>query len=355
MCHFPINLLKKYLNILTKNIFQFILNNKETFMKIMSFIVGFILIGGSAYCGGIGEMKLVNEQEISLENITDIAISYSSDEIILLKSSTGTLVIKEYMNRNNSDYYANITRSGNKLSVNRGERPIFSLGNNNLRTRIEIYIPVPLMQEISIRTNSGRITASDDYIFSSVTLQTSSGSISVNTITAMIADITSSSGSIHCERINGNTNIKASSGSIRLDNIEGDVSIETNSGSIRFERINGNVSAKTTSGSIRFNGITGRIEAETSSGRINCSVNEVVGDISLRTNSGGVELIIPQNSIFNFSTKTSSGRLSTPFSDKLFMPVSERNVTQGIIGEGTPNININIRTNSGSINIKWGI
>jgi DUF4097 and DUF4098 domain-containing protein YvlB len=245
------------------------------------------------------------------------------------------------------------------------------MGFNNLRTRVEIYIPVPLTQEISIKTISGRIAASDDYVCSRITLQTSSGGISVNTLTARIADITSISGSIRCERINGNINTKAASGSIYLGIVEGDVSIETISGRITLNRItgslnsktssgaiageiiNGDVSAKTTSGEIRFTGITGKIDAETTSGRIDCSVNQIVGDISLRTTSGGVELVIPQNSIFNFTARTSSGHLSTPFSDKLFMPVSERGMTQGIIGNGTPNINVNIRTNSGSINIKW--
>jgi|TergutMp193P3_1026864.scaffolds.fasta_scaffold51499_2 lia operon protein LiaG len=293
-------------------------------MKNIIFVVGFILIAGSAYCGGSGEMILVNDQEILLDNIAAINISYTSDDIILLKSSTDTLFIKEYMNKNNSDYYANINSFENKLSINGGNRPNFSGGIrtifsheiNNLRTRIEIYIPVPLIQEISIKITSGRIVANNDFRCNHIALQ-------------------------------------AKSGSIRLGIIEGDLSIETTSGSIVGEMINGNISAKTTSGRIRFNEITGRIDAETTSGGINCSVNEMVGNISLRATSGSVKLMIPRNSSFNFFARTSSGRLSTSFSDKLFIPVAERSVTQGTIGEGSPDINVNIITSSGSIDIKW--
>ncbi|MDR0495269.1 MAG: hypothetical protein LBG95_06560 [Treponema sp.] len=75
-------------------------------------------------------MELVNTQEIGLDNIADIKISYSSENISLFMGTTDTLIIKEYMNEDNSGYYARITNSGN-ISEN--------------------------IRKINVRTNSGSI------------------------------------------------------------------------------------------------------------------------------------------------------------------------------------------------------
>jgi len=291
-----------------------------------------VLNGVSAYCGGSSGMKLVNEQELRVDNANGIEILYQSQEITLLKSNSNTLILKEYMNEDNRDYYADVTNAGNRLTI-RGNYPVF--GINTFRARVEVYVPVHFTRDISITTSSGRIVLSDDFAFSRIVLKSSSGGISVNTLTAEMADITTTSGRIELNRITGALIARSSSGRI--------------SG----ETINGNISVGNTSGGIRFGTVTGSIDAETSSGRITCSVNEITGDINLRSTSGGVELTIPQNSNFNFSARRTSGGLSTPFSDKLFSPVSDGRVAQGVIGDGTPKNSIDIRTTSGSINVKW--
>ena len=300
-------------------------------MKYLVFAL-IVLNAASAYCGGSGEMKLVNEKEIGVDSVNNIEILYRAEKISLLKSNTNSLIIKEYMNKDNIDYYANIINSGDTLTIKRGTRPHFGVFN----ARVEVYVPAHFIRDITVRTSSGEITASDAFTFSRVILHTSSGGISVNTLTAETADI------------------QTASGSIRFDSIEGDVVAKTSSGSINGETVNGNVLAKSTSGNIKINRLTKGIEMETTSGSIYCSAVEIVENISLQSTSGRIELRIPQHSIFNFSTRTSSGNLSTPFPEKLFMPVSERGLVQGIIGEGTPNNNINIRTTSGSMIVKWG-
>jgi hypothetical protein len=88
----------------------------------------YFLLPVSAFCGG--NLELVNTQEIGLDNIADIKISYSSENISLFMGTTDTLIIKEYMNEDNSGYYARITNSGN-ISEN--------------------------IRKINVRTNSGSI------------------------------------------------------------------------------------------------------------------------------------------------------------------------------------------------------
>jgi hypothetical protein len=54
--------------------------------------------------------------------------------------------------------------------------------------------------------------------------------------------------------------------------------------------------------------------------------------------------------------KTTYGMLSTPFSDRLLSPVSDRNQTQAFIGNNVgsaENATVNIRTYCGSMRVEW--
>lgn len=326
----------------------------------------------SAFCGGILEMELVNTQEIGLDRVNDIEVLYRSEKVALFKGTENMLIVKEYMNKNNSNYYARITNAGNKLIIERGRRP-FGLFNI-VHARIEVYLPISYANALSIKTTSGTIEALDEYACSQIHIESSSGSISLNTVTAETANFKSSSGSVHCENVNGNTNIHTTSGRISFGNITGSVSVESSSGSIHGKKINGNinistssgdidfdhiignVSTESSSGAIKLNLVNGGINAKNSSGSIRCAVNENVGNISLITTSGSVGLNLPKNLNFSFSSRTSSGSLSTPFRDKLFSPIIDKNLVEGIIGGDTIPENspqINIKTSSGSINVDW--
>ena len=67
-----------------------------------------------------------------------------------------------------------------------------------------------------------------------------------------------------------------------------------------------------------------------------------------------LEVYLPLSYRNTINIKTSSGSLRTPFSDKLFYPVNDRNTTQGVIGSNSDSEDIpkiNIRTSFGSIKI----
>jgi lia operon protein LiaG len=288
-------------------------------MKIKVVVVVFFIVNVmSVYCGGLKEENLVNEREIGLEHIDTIEIAYRWEEINLFRSNTDSLVIKEYMSRDNSNYYAAINTSNGRLIIERGKRPLGILFNT-FNVRVEVYLPASYRNAITVKATSGRIKADGELVCSDITIENSSGSISVNTITAEAA------------------HFKTSSGSIAIKNITGDVTAEASSGRIELNLAGGGLIAKTSSGSIR------------------CTVSESAGDISLTASSGSVTLNLPETLAFNFSSRTSSGSLSTPFSDKLFSPVSDRHSAQGLVGGSASGTipAIHIKTTSGSIRVKW--
>jgi hypothetical protein len=300
------------------------------------FIVVFMLLKAtSVYCAGVSETP-VNVQEIDIKSIDDIMISYRSDNVALYRNDSDTLIIKEYMNKDNSDYYAKIRNQNNKLVIEAGRRPI-SLLFDTFIAHIEIYIPASDIN-ITIKTSSGNIEGNGDYTASLINLESSSGNISVNRIAAKKAGLKASSGNIRCEAINGDGDIRTSSGRIVVGSV------------------NGNISAESSSGSIEVNYANGKVNAKSSSGNIHCAAAESVGDISITSSSGGVSLNVPKTLAFSFSSRTSSGSLRTPFSDKLFSPVSDKKSVQGVVNGNTTTENlrdINIKTTSGSIRIDW--
>jgi hypothetical protein len=302
-------------------------------MKILVFAL-MLLNLTKVYCAGVSENP-VNVQEIGLENIDNIIISYNSEKITLFNNSSDSFIIKEYMSKDDKKYYAKINNTRDGLIVEAGRRPGFF----PFRARVEIYIPAS-NKNITIKMSSGGLEGNDEYTASSINIESSSGDISINSIIAKTVNFKASSGAIRCREIKGNTSVHARSGSIVIDSI------------------NGNISAEASSGSIKLNSISGAVTAKASSGNIDCTIAENTGDITIISSSGGVSLKIPIDLAFNFSSKTSSGNLQTPFSDKLFIPISDKKSIQGIInGDNTfenQNLgNINIETRSGSIRINW--
>jgi DUF4097 and DUF4098 domain-containing protein YvlB len=304
-----------------------------------------------AFCGG--NLELVNTKEINLDGIIDVKILYSSERVSVSIGTTDTLIIKEYMSKNDSRYFAKITNSGNTVTIENGRWPIRPF--NTFNRSLEVYLPPSYRNTMSIKTSSGKIEASD--LFCSIlAIESSSGNISVDTIVADTINIKASSGRIDIGTVTGDVSIRTSSGNIDIGVVTGDISTETSSGRININQANGKVSAETSSGNMEFSLVNGSVNAKTSSGNIRCTIGEGTRDISLNTASGNVRLNLPRDLNFSFSSRTSSGSLSSPFSDRLSIPLNDKNLTQGVISNNNgseDSATVNIRTSSGSIRIEW--
>ena len=303
-----------------------------------------------------GRPELVNAREIPLDQVYVITIRYRSDDIILLRHDSDTLVIREYMSTNNADFFAVVTRSGNELIVTGGHRPV-TFGA--FGTWIEISIPAS-DRSVSISSSSGDIVASGEHVASSFRVETSSGRIVANSVRADSVGMGSASGRITANSVTADlVNIESSSGRIAVGSIRADrANVESSSGGIALGTVDGDVFVRSTSGNIELDMAGGAVDIRSSSGRVRATLARNAGDVSIRTTSGGVALNLPRGLAFNFSSRTSSGNLHTPFDDRLFRPLTDRNSVQGVIGgDGVPHgdidRNVDIRTGSGSIRMNW--
>jgi hypothetical protein len=133
----------------------------------------------TAYCQKNWETEPVNAQEISLDGITEIAISFNEENVSVLQGTTDKLIIKEYRNNDNKKFFTKIADSDYKLSIKRG----FWLSWRLFRivhSRIEIYIPATYENAVGIRTTNGNIACTLAENTEDISLTTTSGSITLD-------------------------------------------------------------------------------------------------------------------------------------------------------------------------------
>ena len=84
---------------------------KNTKNFICFYLIVFCLLT-LAGCSNSQSPSVANEIRFSLEGITDVTISYDEEQITFYQAEGDELIIKEYMTKNKSSYYANVKQSG---------------------------------------------------------------------------------------------------------------------------------------------------------------------------------------------------------------------------------------------------
>jgi len=358
------------------------------FMKIVFVALALSLLSLELAHGG-GRPELANVQEVAVEQIGAIAIRYRSGSVVLQRHDSDTVVVREYLSANNSDFFAGIAHSGNALVIEAGRRPLAGA----FRARLEVSIPASF-GNVEIKSSSGSVEIRGEFFVSSFDIESSSGRVSVDSVTAGEVSIRSSSGRISVNSVAADRiSIRSSSGSIELGSVNraagigaeglgenaassvsvasssgrvsadsiaaGRVSIHSSSGRISVNSVAANMlSVNSSSGAIELGMVSGTADIESSSGSVRGTFTENAGNVSIATGSGSVTVGLPRSLDFNFSSRSSSGSLRTPFDDRLSRPLTDRNSAQGVVlGGNVPGAeigrDIDIRTRSGSIRVNW--
>ncbi|MBD5513575.1 MAG: DUF4097 domain-containing protein [Lachnospiraceae bacterium] len=366
-------------------------------------------------------MHLVLEQEVSIDGIDSISVSYSmnSNDVYLYEGQGDVLTVKEYNEVGlNENQLSTVSVKGSKLEIKgkrRSSRRIgvgfFHFGYGAGYT--EIWLPASYKGDLALSTSSGDIMSEMDLVLerdlmaastsgeitmpdvtaSNVLLASTSGNVRFENIetnkneTAGDISITTTSGDITVKQLAGETNIVSTSGYVNAETITGNVQIETTSGDITVQHLDGNVtvgsssgcakimegkgerSVSTSSGDVLIDGSEGLWKIQTTSGEVcvkgqndNGSIDTTSGDVSLEivelngtldinTSSGSVNMVLMQDSAFEFRADTTSGDIDTFFDDDL--KFSKRgNNAQGTHGQNSQGNSIRIDTTSGDVRIK---
>jgi len=265
-------------------------------------------------------MELVNSQVIEMDLSKNLSILYDSDNVVLLESSNNNLVLKEYMTRNRAKYYAEIMKSENGITIHNGKRPWL------IRTRIEVYIPRILTNKLNVNLRSGNIT--------------------INNISTDNIFVEVSSGNIKLNNYQGKLNIANRSGNVEVNNFLGEGLINVKSGNITLNNCQGKLNVTDKSGIIEANNFLGEGFFSVGSGNINLTVNDIIGNISLSSNSGNINFSMANNMSFILDAEVRSGNIRVPNLRRTVNAKVQHNI-------GTnPVYTLLAKCGSGNINIK---
>lgn len=321
------------------------------------------------------EKRLVLDQEVSLDGVDSIEISYdkNSNDVYIYEAEGDTLRVKEYAGYEvRESEMTTVGVKGSTLEIegkrrHTSFRRMFSFGYNSSYT--EIWLPSSYRNALSVETSSGEIrsdmaivldagftggSSSGDIALKEVSaadvaLSASSGNIDGTSICASSITISTSSGDITVERADGDTKASASSGYIKIKGGNGAREIHTSSGDVLLEGLQDAFDVCTTSGEAVVKADKGAGSISTSSGDVRLTLSELAGRLDIHTTSGEVKLGLPAGAAVDFAAETSSGDINTFFDDSLSF--SKRgNSAKGSIG-GEPRQEVRIETSSGDVRV----
>lgn len=201
---------------------------------------------------------------------------------------------------------------------------------------------------VKIKSNLGNIklrklSAIDNKI------ETSSGEVSIEEINGDNVYLKSSLGNISASKIYAKENkIEASSGSVNIDNLDGeDINIKTRLGSVVLgEIISSSYNIETSSGKIKIDSIDGSGHIIAKLGSININYKDIKEFSTVKATSGNVKLFVPKGLSFEFWAECSSGRIKSNFD----INYKTRNGNKATVLVGKePYKKINVITTMGSV------
>ena len=280
-------------------------------------------------CSHSNSTQVANEMRFNLNAISDITISYDEEAVTFFQSDSDELIIKEYMSKNKSSYYANVKQDSASIHVSEGGKPFFK---SNFTRYIEVYFPEEYNGNLTVTTTDGKIDMSDvAFDLNSLRVDSTAGTVQLSNASASI---------IH---------LSTTSGKLDLGNITGEqIKLDTTSGTVTCVELNGTVTYTSTSGDIDVKSAVGSGSYRANnSGKLKVTYTEVADDLSLFNKNDNIELTLPQDLEFDFEATTKNGSVSTSFQECI--SIDGRN-TRGTVGS-KPTATVKTETNNGNIQV----
>lgn len=262
-----------------------------------------------------GDSHTINDSETrSLESINKLNVKSSIADVNILKSDTDELKTElkgKYSSYANNTLKLNVTENNDSIIIETQNAP------NNISSKdlsLNIYIPESYKGDISIANVAGDIKSERVLELNSLRMETVSGDIELNSVSAPT------------------------------------VTANTTSGDIEFNKLNTNTSSlKTVSGDIKTESYVGTLTVDSTSGSIDMKLAEIKGASTINSVSGDVELSVEVSNNLTLEGKTTSGSIEV--SDEVNEPNIEKGnkLLKATFNSGENKLNIT--TASGSIKL----
>jgi lia operon protein LiaG len=278
-------------------------------IMVISFTVGGILIA-TYYKDAVTKYDIetvqVNEEKTIDQGILDkLEVSAVNTEIRILPTDGSTIRAALSGTGPKNDLPAlDVAESGDRLRI-QVKQPRTWLGFGNSQTNPDIYLPTG--------TKNGNATNSQHTI-NDIKVETISGDITVE---------------------------KTGLDKFKANAVSGDIKLSP--GTFTESDL------ETISGDIKATGYLGEMQANTVSGSIDVQMNKLTADFDAETISGDVNLMMPQDSSFDLSYKTVSGKVTNKF--PISVSSSSHEGLKGTVGKGT--YSVDVQTVSGDFEVEY--
>ena len=240
-----------------------------------------------------------------------------------------TLVIREYMNKDEERYHAKVSQNETDISVSEGGKPLFG---GSFARRVEVYLPENYSKSLKVTGTDGNIDMSEiEPKLASLRVDCTAGILKLKSAKAGAIQLSTTSGKLELGEL--------TAGRIRIETTEGEVDCAKARGYIDYTTTSGNGIFRSVSGS-------GAYRAD-NSGRLSVNYEEVTGNLLLYNKNDSVELQLPEELSFAFKAVTRNGRCDTDFQEAVSMNGGS---TEGIVGS-SPAVTVEVETKNGNIQV----
>lgn len=296
---------------------------KLCFMAIVLFLVAF------TGCSHSRNTEMTNELHFSLDDISDVTISYDEELITFFEAEDDELTVKEYMTEDKSKYYAKVKQDDDSIHISEGGKPLLK---NDFERHVEVYLPDSYPESLTITTTDGNIDLSGINLqLSKLHIDSTAGTVKINNASASDIHISSTSGILDLGKVEADT-----------------ITLQTTSGKMTCSEMIGHVNYSSTSGDANIKKAVGSGNYKANnSGELHVEYTEVKGDLYLFNKNDKIQLKIPDDLDFEFEAETKNGSVDTTF--QKYIKTQDR-ITQGTVGSN-PTVTIKTETKNGDIEV----
>lgn len=200
---------------------------------LASLVISAALLSGCAGVNVSGEIKQVNEQSVSVDGITNLIINFDVKKITLLSTEGNTLEIRDYMVKDNDDYYSTVSVSGGTITVSAMKQN--TQGEIGKKSKVEIAIPKSYKGAFSMSLASGEVYAETDLTdYKNISLDLQNGQMNMQKLEAKTISLDVANGTIKTKNTKGKASFSVQSGTIAvlIDELADDLTLNAASGTL---------------------------------------------------------------------------------------------------------------------------
>jgi len=218
-------------------------------------------------------------------------------------------------------------------------------GSNEAFGAVEYTIKVPSTCDLIIDNGYGGVTI--EGVSGNVEAQSGEGGVTLDQITGKVT-VRSAAGDVRLGSVEGAVDVAVTDGSTHGELLFGPVTVRQPTGQVDLQWVQGDIRIKSTSARINIRQENGSLDIATSTGSIAVQTNlESDQDFFVETQSGNIELAVPQSASGTLDIRSQAGNIRTDI--PVTITAMSKRQLKGAFGSG--GVKISLVSTSGDVTV----